>query len=44
MYFALASLAWLAGPVPLMGASLLVAVFLVRREFTSVPRDILEAE
>ena len=44
MYFALASLAWLAGPVPLMAATLLVAGFLVRREFTSVPRDILEAE
>jgi uncharacterized membrane protein len=44
MYFALASLAWLAGPWALIGASLLVAGFLVRREFTSVPRDILEAE
>jgi uncharacterized membrane protein len=44
MYFALASLAWLAGPVLLIGASLLVAVFLIRREFTSVPRDILESE
>ncbi len=44
MYFALASLAWLVGPWALMLASLLVAGFLLRREFTSVPRDILEAE
>lgn len=44
MYFALASLAWLAGPWALMLASLLVAGFVLRREFTSVPRDILEAE
>jgi uncharacterized membrane protein len=44
MYFALASLAWLAGPWALGAASLLVAAFLLRREFTSVPRDILEAE
>jgi uncharacterized membrane protein len=44
MYFALASLAWLAGPILLIAASLLVAVFLIRREFTSVPRDILESE
>ena len=43
MYFALASLAWLAGPWALGAASVLVAAFLVRREFTSVPRDILEA-
>jgi uncharacterized membrane protein len=44
MYFALASLAWLGGPWALMAAALLVAGFLVRREFTSVPRDILDAE
>ena len=44
MYFALASLAWLAGPWALMAAALLVAGFLIRREFTSVPRDILDAE
>ena len=44
MYFALASLAWLAGPLMLALASLLVVVSLVRREFTSVPRDILDSE
>lgn len=42
MYFALASLAWLAGPWALIAASLLVAGFLLRREFASVPHDILE--
>jgi uncharacterized membrane protein len=41
MYFALASLAWLAGPLPLGGATLAVAASLLRREFASVPRDIL---
>jgi uncharacterized membrane protein len=44
MYFALASLAWLAGPVPLMAAAALVAGFLASREFSSVPHDILEGE
>jgi uncharacterized membrane protein len=44
MYFALASLAWLVGPVPLMGAAVLVAGFLASREFSSVPHDILGEE
>lgn len=44
MYFALASLAWLAGAVTLMLAAVLVAGFLALREFTSVPHDILEGE
>jgi uncharacterized membrane protein len=44
MYFALASLAWLAGPVALGLAALAVAGFLLRREFSSVPLEILEGE
>lgn len=44
MYFALASLAWLAGPVPLMVAAVLVAGFLGLREFSSVPHEILDGE
>ena len=44
MYFALASLAWLAGPLALMVAAAVVAGFLMTREFASVPHDILEAE
>ena len=41
LYFALASLAWLAGPLALAGAALVVTASLWRREFASVPRDIL---
>ena len=41
MYFALASLAWLMGPVLLIVAALLVAGFLASREFISVPHEIL---
>jgi uncharacterized membrane protein len=44
MYFALASLAWLAGPLALILAAAVVAGFLMLREFASVPHDILEAE
>jgi uncharacterized membrane protein len=44
MYFALASLAWLAGPLALILAAAVVAGFLMMREFASVPHDILEAE
>ncbi|OUS37282.1 hypothetical protein A9Q94_06170 [Rhodobacterales bacterium 56_14_T64] len=40
-YFALAALAWLAGSVPLMAASLLTLAVLYRREFTSQSRNIL---
>ena len=35
------SLAWLAGPLVLVGAALVVTASLWRREFASVPRDIL---
>ena len=41
LYFALASLAWLVGPLWLMGATVLITLGLWRREFASVPRDIL---
>jgi uncharacterized membrane protein len=44
MYFALASLAWLAGPLFLALAALIVVASLLMREFASVPRDILEEE
>lgn len=44
MYFALASLAWIAGPVALMLAAILLAAGLARREFASVPRDVLAEE
>lgn len=40
-YFALAALAWLAGSVPLIAATLLTLAVLYRREFTSQSRDIL---
>lgn len=41
LYFALASLAWLAGALALMGAALLTAVVIWRREFASQSRRIL---
>lgn len=41
LYYALASLAWLAGPLALAVAVLLVTASLARREFASVPRDVL---
>jgi len=41
MYFALGSLAWLAGPVALALAGAVVTGMLLSREFASVPRDIL---
>ena len=41
LYYALASLAWLAGPPLLALAAAVVTVSLLRREFASVPRDIL---
>lgn len=40
-YFALAALAWLAGSVPLIGATLLTLAVLFRREFASQSRSIL---
>ena len=41
MYFALASLAWLAGPLALAVATAVLTASLARREFASVPRDVL---
>ncbi|UWR22658.1 DUF599 domain-containing protein [Sulfitobacter sp. S190] len=38
VYFALATVAWLLGPVPLMGAALLTCVVIWRREFASLSR------
>ncbi|NNE53849.1 MAG: DUF599 domain-containing protein [Sulfitobacter sp.] len=41
VYFALASIAWLAGPLPLISAALLTTVVIWRREFASRSRRIL---
>ena len=41
MYFALASAAWLAGPIPLMLAASITLVVIWRREFASASRKIL---
>ena len=41
VYFALASVAWLAGPVFLAGAALLTVIVIWRREFASQSRSIL---
>lgn len=41
MYFALGSVAWLAGPLPLLAASLVTAWVVGTREFASIPRAIL---
>lgn len=41
MYFALGALAWIAGPYALFVATSLVSVVLWRREFNSIPRQIL---
>ncbi|MBR2573604.1 MAG: DUF599 domain-containing protein [Loktanella sp.] len=41
MYFALAALAWLAGPGALVGATLIVAWIIWSREFASLPRNVL---
>lgn len=41
LYFALAAIAWLGGPVPLFVATFVVAWFLWAREFRSIPRRIL---
>ena len=40
-YFALASAAWLLGPLPLIGAALLTVGILWRREFNSSSRSVL---
>ncbi len=41
IYFALASMAWLAGPVALMGGAILTLVIIWRREFASHSRRVL---
>ncbi|WP_298974436.1 DUF599 domain-containing protein [uncultured Roseobacter sp.] len=41
LYFALASAAWLAGPIPLILASLITVIVIWRREFASYSRKIL---
>jgi uncharacterized membrane protein len=41
VYFGLASVAWLAGPIALIGASLITCLVLWRREFASQSRDVL---
>ncbi|MFU8822919.1 DUF599 domain-containing protein [Yoonia sp.] len=41
MYFALAALAWLAGPGALVGATAVVAWIIWSREFASMPRNVL---
>lgn len=41
VYFGLASAAWLAGPIPLMLASLLTCLVIWRREFASLSRSVL---
>ena len=41
IYFALAALGWLAGPVALMVATSFTAGILVRREFASVSREVI---
>lgn len=43
LYFALAAAAWLAGPIPLIIASLFTVTVIWRREFASVSRKILLA-
>lgn len=41
MYFALAALAWLLGPLALVGATIAVVWLVWSREFSSLPREIL---
>jgi uncharacterized membrane protein len=41
VYFGLASVAWLAGPLALIGAALLTLVIIWRREFASQSREVL---
>ncbi len=44
MYFALAALAWLIGPLALIGSTAIVVWVLWSREFASIPRSILLKE
>jgi uncharacterized membrane protein len=41
IYFALGSLAWLLGPLPLCAAAVLTGSVLIRREFASASREII---
>jgi len=41
VYFALAALAWLLGPIALLGATVLTVLMLVRREFASSSRAVV---
>lgn len=41
VYFSLAACAWLLGPIPLIGASLLTLAVMYRREFASQSRNVL---
>lgn len=41
VYFALAALAWLLGPIALLGATVLTVLMLVRREFASSSRSVV---
>ena len=43
MYFALAALAWVLGPIPLVLGALIVCVLLWQREFASLSQEILTA-
>jgi uncharacterized membrane protein len=42
VYFALASLAWLAGPIPLIAATVFSVLVLMRREFASHSRQFVQ--
>lgn len=44
IYFALGSVAWLAGPIPFLVAVILVGWLVWSREFASIPRSILTAD
>jgi uncharacterized membrane protein len=44
LYFALSSLAWLLGPIPLLLATALTLWVLWEREFASLPRQIILGE
>ena len=41
LYFAMASLAWIIGPIPLIIAAIVTVIIIWRREFTSLSRRIL---
>jgi uncharacterized membrane protein len=41
IYFALAALAWLLGPVPMAAATAICAGVILRREFASLSREVM---